>query len=40
MDELLRIELTPRFGQFVCDVPGKTAVITIMDASGMLSMYR
>ena len=39
MDEVLRIELTPRSGQFVCDVPRNAAVITIMDSSGMLSMY-
>ena len=32
------IELTPRFGELVCDVPGNTAVITIIDSSGMLSM--
>ena len=38
MDWVLRIELTPRSDQLVCDGPGNTAVITIMDSSGMLSM--
>ena len=36
MHGVLRIELTPRSGELVCDVPGNSAVITIMP--GMLGI--